>query len=357
MFGSMRRIVVVEAVGDDSFVRALQQAWDDGDAVLPVDPRLPPPARAALVAAMRPDDGVEDGDALVIATSGTTGEPKGVVLTHDAIAASARATSERLQVDPGRDHWLACLPLAHVGGLSVVTRAVLTGTPLTVTPSYDDSTGATLVSLVATQLRRIDPSPWRRIVLGGARPPEELPPNVTVTYGMTETGSGIVYDGAALDGVDVRVDEGEISVRGPMLLRCYRDGADPKDPDGWLRTGDAGDIDNDGRLSVLGRIGDVIVTGGEKVWPDAVEAVLRRHQKVADVAVAGRPDPEWGERVVAFVVSAKRANPPSLDELRLAVKAELPGYTAPRQLVLVSELPRTPLGKVQRARLADEQIG
>ena len=357
MFGSMRRLVVVEAVGDESFVRALQQAWHDGDAVLPVDPRLPPPARAALVSAMKPEEPVEDGDALVVATSGTTGAPKGVVLTHDAIAASARATSERLAVDPASDHWLACLPLAHVGGLSVVTRALLTGTPLTVRSAYEDVPGANLVSLVATHLRRIDPYRWRRIVLGGSRPPEDLPENVTVTYGMTETGSGVVYDGRPLNGVEVRVEDGEIAIRCPMLLRCYRDGSDPKTPDGWFRTGDAGEIDAEGRLSVRGRIGDVIVTGGEKVWPDAVEVVLRRHPKIAEAAVAGRSDPEWGERVVAFVVPMQPTDPPSLEEVRRAVKAELPGYSAPRQLILVSELPRTDLGKVQRGRLPDEQIG
>lgn len=357
MFGSMRRLVVLDAVGDDSFVDALKRAWGDGDAVLPVDPRLPAPARAALIGAMRPDEPVEDGDALVVATSGTTGEPKGAVLTHEAVEASARATSARLEVDPATDSWLACLPLAHVGGLSVVTRALATGTRLTVRPAYEEATGATLVSLVATHLRRIDPTPWRRIVLGGSRPPDDLPPNVCVTYGMTESGSGVVYDGVPLDGVDVEVRDGEVFLRGPMLLRCYRDGSDPKDPDGWFATGDAGEIDSIGRLKVRGRIAEVIVTGGEKVWPDAVEAVLRRHPLIADVAVAGRPDPEWGERVVAFVVPTSRADPPTLAELRDAVKAELAGYSAPRELLLVAELPRTALGKVIRGRLGDEQSG
>ena len=351
MFGSMRRLVVVDAVGDDSFVRALERAWHDGDAVLPVDPRLPAPARAALLAAMCVEEPVEDGDALVVATSGTTGEPKGVVLTHGAVEASARATSERLGVDPGTDHWLACLPLAHVGGLAVVTRALVTGTPLSIRPAYDDSTPATLVSLVATQLRRIDPSPWKRIVLGGSRPPDDLPPNVTVTYGMTETGSGVVYDGVPLAGVEVRVEDGEIFVRGAMLLRCYRSGVDPKDSAGWLPTGDAGEIDTSGRLTVRGRIAEVIVTGGEKVWPEAVEAVLRQHHRVGDVAIAGRDDPEWGQRVVAYVVPISATDPPTLGELRSAVKAQLAGYCAPREVVLVDRLPRTALGKLRRAGL------
>lgn len=358
MFGSMRRLVVLDAVGDESFVQSLQRAWGDGDAVLPVDPRLPPPARAQLVEAMHPEEPVEDGDALVVATSGTTGEPKGVVLTHAAIEASAAATSARLEVDPSSDHWLACLPLAHIGGLSVVTRSLVTNTPLTVRPAYAPDTDATLVSLVATQLRRIDPSGWRRIVLGGSRPPEELPPNVTATYGMTETGSGVVYDGVPLEGVDIRIDGGgQILVRGPMLLRRYRSGEDPKGDGGWLATGDAGSIADDGRLVVEGRVADVIVTGGEKVWPDPVEAVIGRCAGVADVAVAGRPDPEWGQRVVAFVVPLKASDAPTLDELRFAVKAELPGYCAPRELVLLDEVPRNRLGKVVRARLTDAQIG
>ena len=135
------------------------------------------------------------------------------------------------------DHWLACLPLSHVGGLAVVTRALSTGTRLTVLPGFDpaavQSSEATLVSLVATALRRIDPARFRLIVLGGAAVPDDLPGNVVTTYGMTETGSGIVYDGVPLDGVEVRVaDDGEIHVRGPMLLRAYRRAdadVDPRD--------------------------------------------------------------------------------------------------------------------------------
>ena len=166
---------------------------------------------------------------MVVATSGSSGEPKGAVLTHDAVDASARATNTRLGVT-GDDHWLACLPLSHVGGLSVVTRArARRRRDLTVHPGFDpaeaEASGATLVSLVATVLRRLDPEAFRTIVLGGSSPPPDLPPNVVTTYGMTETGSGIVYDGVPLDGVEVRVDDaGEIHVRGPMLLRCYRDG-------------------------------------------------------------------------------------------------------------------------------------
>jgi O-succinylbenzoic acid--CoA ligase len=336
------RLQPIDAEPGWPFVDALRSAWDAGDAVLPLDPRLPVPARERLLAALRADEPVDDGDALVLATSGTTGEPKGVVLTHAAVEASARATSARLDVGDG-DRWFSCLPLAHVGGLSVVLRSLVVGTALT----FDLDEPATLVSLVATQLRRMDTRRFRAIVLGGAAPPEDRPASCVTTYGMTETGSGVVYDGVPLEGVEVRAVAGELHLRGPMLLRAYRDGTDPK-VDGWLPTGDAGSVVG-GVVHVEGRIGDVIVTGGEKVWPAPVERVLGRLASVAEVAVAGRPDPEWGHRVVAFVVPAGEA--PTLDELRGAVKAELPAWCAPKELVLLDALPRTALGKVRRSAL------
>ena len=346
--GLVRRLVPLAADAGPAFVEALLRAWDGGDAVLPVDPRLPRAAADALLTAMRLDEPVEEGDALVVATSGTTGEPKGAVLTHAAVRASATATSARLAVDPASDRWLSVLPLAHVGGLSVVTRAVLTSTPLT----FDaDDPRATLVSMVATQVRRQDVSRFRAVVVGGAAPPADLPANVVTTYGMTETASGIVYDGIPLDGVEVRAVEGELHVRGPMLLRAYRDGTDPRDADGWLSTGDAGAVRDDGTVVVEGRIADVIMTGGEKVWPDPVEAVLREVPGVADVAVAGVADVEWGERVVAHVVPIDPAAPPALERLRDAVKRVLPAYAAPKELVLVEAIPRTSLGKVRRRDL------
>ena len=368
--------LVALSVPSHRFDSDLRRAWDDGDAVFPLDSRLAPPARQAVLGAIAPTvvqdaNGdrtpwpggrpVEEGDALVVATSGTTGVPRGVVLTHDAVRASALATSERVAVDRRTDRWLACLPLSHVGGLSVVTRALVTDTPLAVLPAFDaDSVqraardGATLVSLVPTALGRIDPSLFRVIVLGGAAPPETLPPNVVTTYGMTETGSGVVYDGVPLDGVEVALDDedGTIMLKGPMLLRCYRDGADPKHSGGWLTTLDIGELDANGRLVVLGRRGDLIITGGENVWPEPVEKVLAEVPGVADVAVAARDDEEWGQRVVAFVVPSAEG-PPSLDSLRGAVKAALAPHAAPRELVLVDAIPRTSLGKVRRSALPE----
>ena len=359
----MPRLLAIAVPTGPRFVVELTEAWANGDAVLPIDPRLPLPAVRALVAAMRPDVLVdetgehqllpdpaptEEGDALVVATSGTTGEPKGAVLTHDAVAASARASSARLAVDPERDAWLAVLPVAHIGGLSVVTRALVTGTPLV----FDGD--ATLVSVVPTQANRMDLRPFRAVLVGGGADWRERPANVVRTYGMTETGSGIAYDGVPLDGVEVRVnDDGQLRVRGPMLLRTYRDGSDPKDAEGWVATGDAGTVDDDGRVHVEGRVGDVIVSGGEKVWPVPVEEALKTHPSVADAAVTGVPDDEWGARVVAWVVLADGAEAPTAREIAEHVRTALPPYAAPKEVRFVAALPRTAIGKIQRHLLPD----
>ena len=332
----MPQLVALHLPPGPGFVDALRRVWDGGDAALPLDTRLPDPAVQRLLDVLAParivrPDGrterrargrpVDDGDALVVATSGTTGEPKGVILTHAAVAASARATSRRLGIDARRHHWLCCLPVAHVGGLGVVTRALWAGTPLTVLTRFEVAglagaldAGATHVSVVAAMLASmsagLDPSlvdRFERVVLGGSAVPPDLPTNVVATYGLTETGSGCVYDGVPLDGVEVRVAEtGEIQLRGDLLLRAYRTGTDELDPllpGGWFPTGDLGAWDEAaGRLQVYGRSGDVIITGGQNVWPDPVERVLATVPGVAEVAVVGRPDPRWGAAVTAVVV-------------------------------------------------------
>jgi o-succinylbenzoate---CoA ligase len=374
----MAELVALDLPAGPGFVDALRSVWDAGDAALPLDPRLPAAAAARLLDALRParvvsadgdhrrPDGVpvEPGDALVVATSGTTGEPKGVVHTHASVEASAVATSGALGADPDRDRWVACLPLAHIGGLSVITRSLVTGTPCTVLERFDPraveeeaTRGATLVSLVATVLDRTDVAGFRAVLLGGAAPPTGLPSNVVTTYGMTETGSGCVYDGRPLAGVEVRIGdgvlgaEGEVLVRGPMLLRAYRNGVDPRIGDGWLPTGDAGQLGEDGTLAVVGRMAEVIVTGAEKVWPSQVEDVLARHPGIGEVAVWKRPDPVWGERVVAWIVPSPDAVPPGLDELRDLVAHDVARWAAPRELVVVDALPRTAGGKVRRVDL------
>jgi O-succinylbenzoic acid--CoA ligase len=345
------RLVAIDQPGDQSFVDRLRTVWEAGDAAFPVDQRLPQAAREALCRAMRVGDEVGNGDALVVATSGSTGQPKGVVLTHDAVAASADATNARLGVT-NDDHWLACLPLSHVGGLAVVTRALHQGNKLTVMPRFDadlvNQSPASLVSLVATALQRVDASRFRTILLGGAKPPANLPSNTVTTYGMTETGSGVVYDGVPLDGVAVRIStDHEILVRGPMLMRCYRDGSNPLDSTGWFPSGDLGHWLDDGRLHVDGRRQDLIISGGENIWPTAVEAALASHPGVADVMVRGADDPEWGQVVEAVVVPTPGARV-TLDALRAHVRVDHPAFLAPKRLTLVQALPRTSLGKLRR---------
>jgi O-succinylbenzoic acid--CoA ligase len=168
---------------------------------------------------------------------------------------------------------------------------------------------------------------------------------------MTETGSSVVFEGDIIPGIDLRIVEGEIQVKGPVLLRAYRDGTDPRTDDGWYPTGDAGVLDDDGRLTVFGRRGDLIITGGENVWPGPVEDILATLPSVSEVAVIGRPDNDWVQAVTAVVVPADSANPPTLDELRAAVKERMLPAHAPRGVEYVDALPRTPLGKVRRSDL------
>ncbi len=373
----MPDLVAIDLPGGPQFVDALRSIWDAGNAVAPIDRRLPPPARRRLLEMLRPawivtsegterQDGAapaDDGDALVVATSASTGAAKGVVLTHDAVAASAKATSARLGVTPGMHRWLACLPLSHIGGLSVVTRSLLTGTTLTVLDGFDATQVSAaagpevLVSLVPTALARVGASGFYKVVLGGSAPPAELPPNVVTTYGMTETGSGVVYDGLPLDGVEISISPtGEVRLRGPMLLRAYRDGTVPLDDKGWFATGDAGAIDAAGHLQVNGRLSDLIISGGENVWPAPVEDILRQHPGVAEAAVSSRPDPEWGERVVACVVPSRLSGPPELAELRALVAEQLAVFAAPKELVILEALPKTSIGKLRRQALREKLL-
>lgn len=378
----MGRLIALDLPGGTGFVEAVQHAWADGDAILPLDRRLPAPARRRLLDAARPqiihDDAgrrtldesgpaVDDGAALVIASSGTTGDPKLIVHDRDGLIAHARAVHEHLGVTAS-DRWLACLPLAHIGGLGVVLRSLLTGVPVDVLDGFDAETvvrapttlGSTLVSLVPTALDRIDARRFRWIVLGGSADPVTRPANVVHTYGSTETGGGIVYGDRPLPGVELHIGvDGEISVRGPMLARGLRrrDGSiEPLvDDEGWFRTGDLGRLvsgsDGTDRLVVDGRRDDLIVTGGQNVWPEPVEAILASMPGIREVAVFGRVDPEWGERVVAAIVAD--GAPPRLPAVRDRVRAELPAYAAPRELEVVTSLPRTALGKIRRRLLSE----
>ena len=362
----VNRLVALCMPGGQQFVDAIQRAWDDGDAVLPVDQRLPKKAQVDLIGHMGASvvldqsgassrDGwpVESDDALVVATSGSTGQSKGVVLEHRALIANAEATNNFLGVDPVFDKWLACLPLSHVGGFSVIVRALHCGASLEVHDGFEADRvmsaargGVTLVSLVPTAMRRIETGLFRKVLVGGSSVPPNRPDNVIATYGMTETGSGVVYNGYPLENVELRILEGEVQIRCPMLFRCYRNGDNPITRDGWYPTGDAGELDSEGVLTVYGRTGDMIITGGENVWPVTVERILSKAPDVRECAVVGRPDPEWGQSVVALIVPG--TDRPSLDDLRELVKGSLPTYCAPRSIEFVEQLPKTSLGKLQR---------
>src|SRR5664280_1921297 len=210
--------------------------------------------------------------------------------------------------------------------------------------------GATHVAVVRTQLARHDLSGFATVLLGGGHPPSPRAENVVTTWGMTETGSGIVYDGVALDGVEVASVDEELIVRSPTLFRSYRDSPRPRTigPDAlddWFPTGDAGNV-VDGRVSVRGRVGFVINTGGEKLWPEDLEAALATVTGGRDVAVTSVDDDEWGERIVALVVGD--GNP--LNDAIMAAASERVGpWAKPKEIRYVAAIPRTGNGKVRRS--------
>jgi o-succinylbenzoate---CoA ligase len=376
----------------DRMLAALAAALDgSGPAILPLDPELPDAALARMLEAFRPEaiqtmtgtrtltasaagpaalDRADD-IAIVIATSGSTGVPKGVQLSAAALTASAAASLRRIGAGPG-ERWLCCLPTFHISGIGVLVRSLLTGTDAVMVPSASPevlaASGCAHVSLVPTQLRRlldagVGPGTVRTVLLGGAAAADGLLADargsgwhVVTTYGMSETCGGCVYDGVPLDNVEVRVEpeHGHIDIRGPVVFAGYLGQPDLTKAalaDGWFHTSDLGQWREDGRLAVRGRSDDIINTGGEKVVPGEVEAVLGTCDGVADVVVVGLPDPEWGEAVTAFVVPTNPEDPPGLDQLRSDVRLAISAHAAPKRLVFVSEFPLLPSGKPDKAAL------
>lgn len=350
---------------------AIRDAVDSSTAFCVLDRRTSPRRRLEELARLgatdvhdsdgrRPLPGgspVDDEIGLVMLTSGSSGEPKAVELTWSALRASAELTQSTLRGDTV-PVWFPCLPPCHIGGLAVLLRAVLGDATLFWGNAEDleeaAAQGATHVSIVRTQLARHDVSGFHSVLLGGARPPADRPSNVIATWGMTETGSGVVYDGVALPGVDVASIDGEICVRTPTLFRSYRDAPKPlvRGPDGrddWFPTGDAGEV-NDDRISVKGRLGYVINTGGEKLWPEELESALSTIEAVRDVAVTGVEDVEWGQRVVALIVS----DGSHFDELIRDVADERIGpWAKPKEVRYVAAIPRTANGKIRRSALTN----
>lgn len=373
----------------DALRAALEGA---GPALLPLP--AGPAAADRLRAAACTDLPLSSGSALVLATSGSTGEAKAVELGADALTASARATAARLG---GHGRWLLALPLEHVAAWQVLVRSAVAGTQPVVAPpgdpfalpgavaALDDGTDVPhFASLVPTQLARALEVPEAAdalarldaVLLGGAAAPapllaraERAGVRVVRTYGSTETSGGCVYDGVALDGVAVALettgrgdeddDEGRVLLSGPVLATGYRGRPDltaeafvERDGRRWYATSDLGRVDAAGRLSVLGRLDDVVVTGGRKVAPLAVERVVAELPGVVDVLVVGVPDPEWGQRVVALVVPAAGSAVPSLDAVRGAVRERLGAASAPRDLLVVEAVPVRGIGKPDRRAAA-----
>ncbi len=346
-------------------------------AVLPAGPRA---AVEAALAVLRPDEPLEDGADLVVVTSGSTGGGRGVLLPAAAVRASGEATLHRLG---GPGAWLLALPVSAVAGLQVLCRSILGGTdPVVLAPGEPLAAavarlpaGRRYTALVPTQLRRyLDAEPaalraFDAVLVGGAATDAALLARaraegvaVVTTYGMTETAGGCVYDGEPLDGVRVRVTDGGtagpggtgIDLAGPVLALGYRldpEGTAVAFADGWFRTRDAGELDDAGRLTVDGRLDDVVVTGGVNVAPQAVEGALRQHPDVADAVVFGRSDDEWGQRVVAAVVPAPGAEP-DLAVLRPWVAERLGAPAAPRELHLIAAVPTLHTGKPDRRGVA-----
>ncbi|WP_191278445.1 AMP-binding protein [Nocardioides flavus (ex Wang et al. 2016)] len=306
-------------------------------------------------------------DPLLIETSGSTGRPKRVVLPRRAVLASVEASARRLG-ETGR--WLLALPSSYVAGVQVIVRSLVAGHEPFVVDGLDVGRAAaadhrdtpTFVSLVPTQLHRVLGNPEQVAALarchtvlvgGGGLDPDlrrrarEQGISLVATYGSSETAGGCVYDGVPLDGVGVTLGvDGRVRIAGPTLFSHYEGDSELTAAslvDGWFLTSDAGRFDEDGRLQVLGRIDDVVVSGGVKVPLETVAARLRQHVLVQQAEVFGVTDPEWGQRVVAVVVSTADDA-----ELRDWVGLAHPRSWAPREFHRVDDLPLLPNGKVDR---------
>lgn len=363
---------------------ALERVLEGRDAAMVVAPADHGPELDAL----RVGEDIDDDVALVVTTSGTTGAPKGALLSAAALAASGSATHARLG-GPGR--WLLALPPYHIAGVQVLVRSALAGTApveLDVSTGFDIAQlpsairqlgpGRRYTSLVAAQLARALTDPAAAAALaeldavligGGPAPRPTLDAaaaaGITVvrTYGMSETAGGCVYDGIPLDGVRLRLaGDSRVVVGGATLAKGYRNAVEP-DPfaePGWFRTDDLGALNKVGEadvLTVLGRADEAISTGGLTVLPQPVEAALRTHPAVSDTAVFGLPDDRLGQRVVAAVVVTDGCAPPTLDALRAHVTRTLDATAAPRELHILDALPRRGIGKVDRAELVRRFAG
>ena len=350
------------------------------------------------------------GAALVLFTSGTSGRPKGAVLSLRNLCASAAGSIALLGAQP-EDRWLCCMPLFHVGGLSILIRSALAGTPVVLHPRFDaeavsaslEQDGVTRISLVATMLARLievrgarpAPEALSLVLLGGGPASRELLERarslgypIAPTYGLTEAASQVAtrppqaeVRGATdltggmvpLPGVEIRIVDargermavdtvGEIEVRGATVMQGYLDeledlapgASSQRGPEAWLATGDLGRIDAQGGLRVLDRRSDLIVSGGENVYPAEVESVLAEHPDIAEAGVIGVEDADYGQRPMAFIVAktGRRLDPV---EVSTFCHRHLARYKVPAELIVVDALPRNASGKLLRRELADRR--
>lgn len=407
--GAPRSLVTVLTRGDDTVLDLLPQLRaalnGSGPAlrlVAPghdssVNPRSPLPADLTHVSGGVPptvteqplgddDDDPSDPTAVAVTTSGSTGEPKTVLLPAAALFASAAATHDRLG---GSGQWLLALPAQHVAGVQVLVRSLVAGT----TPVAVDLTGGFTPERFAEATARLSPTRRRytalvptqitrmmdgggaalealrsfdAVLVGGAATAPALLEtasragvHLVTTYGMSETCGGCVYDSAPLEGVSVMVDdEGRVFLGGPTLARGYLGdpGATARafvvDDAGqrWFRTDDSGEL-TEGLLTVTGRLDAMIISGGVNVAPAPVEALLQRLPEVAEAVVVGLPDAEWGQRVSAAIVLRAGEVPPSLIRVRDLVSTGISAAAAPRQLTVLDALPLRGPGKPDRAAI------
>lgn len=375
----MRALSVSPGSATSSLLPALERVLQGRDPAMVVVPEH------AALPDLRVGEVIDDDVALVVTTSGTTGAPKGALLTAAALRASAHATHDRLG---GAGSWLLAVPPYHIAGLQVLVRSVLAGSApvaLDVSGGFDITelpravsklaSGRRYTSLVATQLAKAltDPAATAAlaeldaVLIGGGPAPRRVldaanAAGITVvrTYGMSETAGGCVYNGVPIEGVRLRLEaDGRIVLGGATLAKGYRNAVEP-DPfaePGWFYTDDIGAVDDSGVLSVLGRTDDAISTGGLTVLPQLVEAALGGHPAVSDCAVFGVPDDRLGQRVAAAVVVSDGSPAPTLDALRAHLAATLDLSAAPRELHIVDELPRRGIGKLDRTALVRRFAG
>jgi O-succinylbenzoic acid--CoA ligase len=393
--------VAFAATSEPQTIVRLLALIEIGTPFVPLHPGLTERERARQLAAVRPcvdlDRVSTSGDVppaqppspdpqhplAILFTSGATGSPRAVSLSREAFEGSASASAERLGWTEN-DRWLTCLPLAHVGGLSIVTRCLIARRTVVLASRFDpgavaeliDQHDVSLISLVPTMLTRLlnlepewRPPPSLRAVLLGGGPVSDVVWNeawrrripLRATYGLTETCSQVATgtesaprDLLPLAGTEIRINAGCIEVRSLYMCSCTLTG-EHCTSDGFLRTGDLGRLRSDGVLEVLGRADDLIITGGENVLPEDIEAELESHPQISRAVVFGFPDDEWGEIVAAALVAD--GVQPEAAEFREWCDGRLASFRRPRRISWLSELPETPTGKIDRPAVIEATAG